>query len=442
MQYNDEQVTIYRSRTQRSKVLWDKTKALIPTGHAGGMGAFYPYPIVIDRGQGCWLWDVDGNRYLDLRLGDWVLIHGQSDPDIQEAVYQQLGKAVQIGAPEWDLGYRMAELLVERVPSIEKVRFFASGTDANLAAVRLARGFTGRPKIAKSIGGYHGTADMFMVGRSVLRDPADVVPTGVWERARDAVVEIPYNDPDGAEEIIRREAGDIAAVLIEPAMTSAGMVEGQAGYLQRLRDVTAELGIILIFDEVVTFPVAYGGAQAHFAITPDLTTLGKTIGGGLPVSALGGRREIMDLLEPDAHNGAAPIGIMATFGGNSASLAAGIKCLEKLTPEVHSRMTALGNRVRDYVNALGRKYQVPLHSTGLGHLIGVHWAEDRVVDEPTRRKDDREKVQNINLVLNNEGYYQTFTGLFLISSIIGYKEIDDFLTAFEGALQTLAYVLG
>ncbi|MCU1477794.1 MAG: hypothetical protein JWQ64_2487 [Subtercola sp.] len=440
MKFNEAQLEKYRARTVRSKELWQRTKAYIPTGHAGGMGAFGEHPIVVDHAKGCWLWDVDGNRYLDLRLGDWVLIHGHSDDDIRGAVYEQMGKAVQVGAPEWDMGYRMAQLLIERMPSLEKVRFFVSGTDANLCAIRLARGFTGRSKIARSVGGYHGTSDTLLVGRSVLRAPDDEVPLGVQSQAADDVVQIPYNDADGAEAIIRSNAAELAAVIIEPVMTAAGMVEGQAGYLQRLRDVTTELGIVLIFDEVVTFSVAYGGGQAHFGITPDLTTMGKVIGGGLPVSAVGGRTDIMDLLEPDAHGGVAPISVMATFGGNSASLAAGIACLEKLTPEAHERMNRLADRIRATIDGFGQKYGVPLHATGLGNLIGVHWAEQRVVDDPTLRNDDREKIQNINLVLDNEGYYQTFTGLFLLSTVIGEQEVDAFLGAFERALHTLGYV--
>ncbi|MCW2830481.1 MAG: hypothetical protein JWP31_1173 [Aeromicrobium sp.] len=439
MTLNEAQTKIFVERTPRSKELWERTKALIPTGHAGGMGAFAPHPIVVERGKGCWLWDVDGNRYLDLRLGDWVLIHGHSDDDIRAAVHEQMGKMVQVGAPEWDLGYRMASLLVERTPSIEKVRFFVSGTDANLCAIRLARGFTGRTKIAKAIGSYHGTSDALVVGHSVLRGPDDYLPTGVPAHAVDEIVEFPFNDPDGAEEVLRREAEDIAVLLVEPVMTAAGMVEASGEFLRRLRAVTEELGIVLVFDEVVTYPVAYGGGQAHFGVTPDLTTLGKAIGGGLPVSAVGGRADIMDMLEPDPSAGRPSMSVMSTFGGNSASLAAGITCLEKLTPEAHDALTIRGERVRLHIDALGRKYDIPLHATGLGHLIGIHWAEERVVDYDTRMKDDREKIRDINLVLDNEGYYQTFTGLFLLSTAIGDQEVDAFLGAFERSLHILGH---
>jgi glutamate-1-semialdehyde 2,1-aminomutase len=440
VEFNAAEIAKFRARTERSRELWEQTKELIPTGHGGGMGYFVPHPIMVDRAKGCWLWDVDGNRYVDLRIGDWVTIHGHCDDDIGRAVAEQMTRSVQIGGPEWDLGYRLAKLIVDRTPSIDKVRFFVSGTDANLCAVRLARVATGRTRIAKALGSYHGAADVLIAGSSILRDPDEFLPPGVPAHAGGDVVEIPFNDPDGAEEILAEHADELAAVLIEPVMTAAGMLEATPEFLQRVREVSASKGIILVFDEVVTFPVAYGGGQVHYGIEPDLTTLGKAIGGGLPASALGGRADLMDLMEPDAHDGAPPLQIMATFGGNQAAMAAGSACLEKLTPEVHARVNTLGDRTRAAIDALGEAYGVPLHATGLGHLIGFHWAPERVVDFRTRLLDDREKVVNINLALDNEGYYQTFTGLVLLSTAIGDQEIDGFLLALERSLHTLGYV--
>jgi glutamate-1-semialdehyde 2,1-aminomutase len=351
-----------------------------------------------------------------------------------------MARAWQIGAPEWDLGYRMATLLRDRTPSIDKVRFFASGTDANLCAIRLARAFTGRTKIAKAMGSYHGTADVMIAGTSILRDPDEFVPVGVPSHVAGDIVEFPFNDPDGAEAILEREGDELAAVLVEPVMTAAGMIEATREFLQRLREVTAAKDIVLIFDEVVTYPVAYGGGQAHFGVIPDLTTMAKAIGGGLPASAVGGRLEIMDLLEPDAHGGVARMDVMATYGGNSVAMAAGIACLEKLTPELNKRLSDLGNTTRERIDEIGRRYGVPLHATGLGHLIGLHWAQERVVDYRTRLLDDREKIVNIMLALNNEGYHQTFTGFALLSTAIGEQEIDGFLNALERSLHTLGYV--
>jgi glutamate-1-semialdehyde 2,1-aminomutase len=430
----------YRERTGRSRELLARTKELIPTGHGGGMWYQLPYPVLLERGKGCWVWDVDGNRYLDLRIGDWVMILGHCDDRIRDAIVAQLDRGLQFGSPDWDLSYRMASLLVERMPSVEKVRFFVSGTETNQFAIRLARVHTGRMKVAKVEGSYHGVADLLVVGRSTISIAPNRVPAGVAPQLADDIVEIPYNDPDGAEEVLEREGASIAAALVEPVMGAAGMIDASTEYLQRLRDVTQRLGIVLIFDEVVTFPVAYGGAQAYHGVTPDLTTMSKAIGGGVPLAAIGGRAEIMDLLEPDLHGGVAPVAAASTFGGNQVALAAGIACLEQLTPELHARVQKIGDRARSGIDELGRRYDIPLHASGIGHLFGIHWAPEPVVDFRTRMADDREKLANIMLALMNDGYYQMSFGYCLISAAIGEEEIDAFLAALERALHTLELV--
>jgi glutamate-1-semialdehyde 2,1-aminomutase len=430
----------YRARTRRSLELLERTKPLIPTGHGGGMWYQLPYPVLLERGKGARVWDVDGNEYVDLRIGDWVMIHGHANDAIRDAIVAQLDKGLQFGCPDWDLSYRMASLLVERMPSVERVRFLVSGTEANLLAMRLARSYTGRVKIAKAEGSYHGHADHTVVGSSTVGISPNRVPSGVLPSVADELVEIPFNDPDGAEQILEHEAAEIAAVLVEPVQGAAGMIDASTEYLRRLRDVTARLGIVLIFDEVVTFPVAYGGAQAYHGVTPDLTTMSKAIGGGLPMSAIGGRSEIMDLLDPDLYAGKAPVTSVSTFGCNQASLAAGIAALELLTPEVHARIQAVGDRARNGIDELGRAYDIPLHSSGLGHLFGMHWAPERVHDYRTRMQSDRAKVVNLHLALMNEGFYQMSLGYFLISTEITEADIDAFLAALERGLHTLGYV--
>lgn len=437
---DEAQMRIYRERTPRSRELLERTKQLIPTGHGGGMWYQLPYPVLLDRGKGCRVWDVDGNRYLDLRIGDWVVVLGHCDDRIRDAIVAQLDRGVQFGAPDWDLSYRMASLLVERMPSVERVRFFVSGTETNQFAVRLARTYTGRTKLAKAAGSYHGVGDLLVVGSSTIGIAPDRVPAGVLPKVADEIVEIPYNDPDGAEEVLEQAGADVAAVLVEPVMGAAGMIDASTEYLRRLREVTARLGIVLIFDEVVTFPVAYGGAQAYHGVTPDLTTMSKAIGGGLPLAAIGGRAEIMNLLEPELHCGVAPVAVASTFGGNQASLAAGIACLELLTPEVHAELQRIGGLARRGIDELGERYGVPLHSSGIGHLFGMHWAAERVVDFRTRMADDREKLANIMLALMNEGVYQMSFGYCLISTEIGEDEIASFLASLERALHTLGYV--
>ena len=440
MELNALEVEKYRARTSKSLELWEKTKALIPMGHGGGMGYQLPHPVMVNKAKGCWIWDVDDNRYLDLRIGDWVLIHGHCDDDIRDAVTAQLERSVQIGGPEWGVGYRMAELLVDRMPGVERVRYFVSGTETNLFALRLSRAYTGRTKLAKFIGSYHGVGDILVTGTSIIRNTEIKTPPGVLPRMMDEVVEIPFNDIEGTVAILEREGHDIAAVLVEPVLAAAGMIAARTDYIQALREVTERLGILLIFDEVVTFPCFYGGAQAHYGILPDLTTMGKAIGGGLPAAAIGGRADVMALLDPDITESTSLVSAAATFGGNILAMAAGVAAIEKLTPEMHDRINALGLRARQGIDDLGRKYDIPFHSTGLGHLFGMHWAPEEVVDFRTRLLDDQEKLVNINLALMNEGIYQMYFGTFLLSSAIGEQEIEDFLAALERALHTLGYV--
>lgn len=429
----------YRERTPGSLRRLEQMRELVPTGHTGGMWYQLPYPTMLTRGKGSRVWDVDGNEYLDLRIGDWVLIHGHCRQEIRDAIVAQLDVAVQFGSPEWDLGYRMASLLVQRMPSFDKVRFAVSGTDVNQLALRLARTYTGRRKIAKMSAGYHGVADHLLIANAISYDPSPV-PAGVLPSAVDEVVVVPFNDPDGAEEVIERAADELAAVLVEPIMGVAGMIPATPEFLQRLRDVTDRRGIVLVYDEVVTFPVAHGGAQAHFGILPDLTTLSKSIGGGLPLGAVGGRAEIMNLLEPKLNDWKAPVVAASTFGGNQAALAAGVACLELLTPEAHARLQALGEKARNGIDEIGRRHGLPLHATGFGHLIAMHWATERVVDSATLAADDHHTINNITLALNNEGYYLFSFGVLLLSTAIIEDDVDGLLAAIERALAAVELI--
>jgi glutamate-1-semialdehyde 2,1-aminomutase len=434
------EVQRYRERNQVSFQRLEKMKPLIPTGHAGGMWYQLPYPVLLERGKGPRVWDVDGNEYLDMRIGDWVMALGHRNEAVREAIITQLEKASQLGCPEWDLSYRMAQVLSERMPSVERVRFLASGTETNLLALRLARAYTGRNKLAKAQGSYHGIADVLVVGDSSIAFANSGIPAGVTPGVAQDVIEFPFNDPDGAESVLEREAKNLAAVIVEPVMGAAGMVPATTEFLQRLRQVTERLGIVLIFDEVVTFPMHYGGAQAYHGVTPDLTSLSKSIGGGLPQAAIGGRAEIMDLLDPDLHEGRAPVLAASTFGGNVAALAAGLACLEQLTPEVHQHIQATGDQLREGIDGVGSRLGVPLHATGLGHLYGLQWAEERVVDYRTRMNSDGEKIANIMLGLLNEGVYQYSFGTLLIGASHGDAEIDEFLDKLERALHNVDLV--
>ena len=217
-----------------------------------------------------------------MRIGDWVMVDGHGDPHVRDAIVDQLDKAGQFGCPEWDLAYRLGSLIQERMPSVERIRFQVSGTETNLLALRLARAYTGRTKLAKATGSYHGIADILIAGTPSIRYVETTLPAGVTEGVAQDVVEYPFNDPDGTEEVLTREADNIAAVIVEPVMGAAGMIPATQEFIQRLRAVTERLGIVPDLREVVTFPMAYGGAQAYLGIRPDLRRSSKSIGGGLP----------------------------------------------------------------------------------------------------------------------------------------------------------------
>src|SRR5215210_6511481 len=279
----------YRQRTPASHRFFQQARQYLPGGDSRSTLFYRPYPAVMDRGEGCWLYDIDGNRLLDFTGNHSSLVHGYNHPVILEAVQQQLLKGTCFpGSTEPQL--RLAKLLCERIPSIERVRFTNSGTEASMNAIRAARAFTGRASIAKVEGGYHGTMDEVMVSvhpsaaeaGNRMRPRATPSTRGLAADASSGVVVLPFNEIDAAASILEGHAEHLAAVLVEPVLGSAGMIPAERDYLEMLREVTRRLGIVLVFDEVVSFRVAAGGAQDYFGITPDLTCLGKLIGGGFP----------------------------------------------------------------------------------------------------------------------------------------------------------------
>ena len=315
----------YRERTPASGRRYAEFGRYLPGGDSRSTLFFPPYPAVLARGDGCRVVDLDGNRLLDLTGNHSVLVHGYGAPPVLEATRRQVDLGTCFPGPtEVQLHY--ARHLVERIGSIERVRFTNSGTESVMMAVRGVRRFTGRRKIAKLEGGYHGTSEDVM-----------------GEEHPDLVV-LPADDLEGAVTVLERRASEIAALLVEPVQGSAGMLPLDAAYLQGLREATRRLGIMLVFDEVVSFRLAYGGAEEHFGITPDLCCLGKVIGGGLPLGAFGGRQDIMALFDPS--HGPPIIPHPGSYNANPVSLAAGLATLELLTPDVIARLNEAGDRVR------------------------------------------------------------------------------------------------
>jgi glutamate-1-semialdehyde 2,1-aminomutase len=333
--------------TTKSEEIFAAAQKLMPGGVNSPVRAFKSVggqPIVFDRVNGSYIWDVDGNKYIDY-VGTWgPAICGHAHPEVIEALHQALDKGTSFGAPCL-LENILAEMVIDAVPSIEVVRFVNSGTEACMSILRLMRAFTGREKIVKFEGCYHGHADMFLVkagsGVATLGLPDS---PGVPKSATNSTLTAPYNDLEAVKKLFEENPEDIAGVILEPVVGNAGFITPDAGFLEGLREITKEYGALLIFDEVMTgFRIAYGGAQEKFGVTPDLTTLGKVIGGGLPVGAYGGRADIMAMV--------APAGAMyqaGTLSGNPLAMTAGIKTLELLQkPGTYEQLDRITKKLTD-----------------------------------------------------------------------------------------------
>ncbi len=314
---------------RHSKELFEEAKKYIPGGVNSPVRAFKSVggtPRFIEKAKGSHIWDADGNEYVDYVCSWGPMILGHAHPSVVEAIKEQAEKGTSYGAPT-ELEVTLAKMIVELVPSVEKVRMVNSGTEATMSAIRLARGYTGRNKVIKFEGGYHGHVDALLVkaGSGLTTFGVPTSP-GIPEDFAKHTITVPFNDIDALKKVIDEVGDDVAAVIMEPVMANAGLIIPEPGFLERVREITEEKGIVLIFDEVITgFRLSLGGAQEYFGIKPDLSCFGKIIGGGLPVGAFGGKREIMDYLAPEG-----PVYQAGTLSGNPLAMVAGIKTLEEL----------------------------------------------------------------------------------------------------------------
>jgi len=362
----------------QSHALFTRAKALLPGGVNSPVRAFKSVggePFFVQRADGAWLHDVDGNRYIDY-VGSWgPMIVGHNHPAVRDAVQAAIQNGLSFGAP-CPAEVTMAETITRLVPSCEMVRMVNSGTEATLSAIRLARGATGRNRIVKFEGCYHGHGDSFLVkagsGMLTLGVPTSPgVPAGLSE----LTLTLSYNDFEGATALFEQYGGEIACLIIEPVVGNANCLPPREGYLQHLRALCTQHGALLIFDEVMTgFRVALGGAQAHYGITPDLTTFGKIIGGGMPVGAYGGRRDLMQQIAP-----AGPIYQAGTLSGNPVAMAAGLAMLELVqTPGFHDDLAAATAALCEGLEAAARAAGVPLTTTRVGAMFGLFFTDQQV----------------------------------------------------------------
>lgn len=435
---------MYPDPQSRSKALYDRALASLPGGNSRTTVFMAPHPIYAARGEGCRVWDVDGNVFIDCINNFTSLIHGHAHPRLIEAATRQLALGTAFGLPT-ESEIDLAELLAARLPAVDQLRFANSGTEAVMMALKAARAFTGRPKIAKCEGAYHGSYDYAEVSLDPTPDawgrnePVSVAyAKGTPENVLADVVAIPFNDAEAAVSLIREHGADLAGVLVDPMPNRAGLVPADKAYLEALRAVTRETGALLIFDEVITFRLGYHGAQGLWGIDPDLTTLGKIMGGGFPVGAIGGRAEVMTVFDPRHGKPALPHG--GTFSANPVTMRAGLAAMELLDEAAFRHLDALGDAVRDGINRAFRKHGVPGRAVGLGSLLKIHFSEREIRDYRSAYITEQEaRWQAVfNRGLLNRGILAAGYGLMALSTPMTSAETNTIVAAVDASLAEVA----
>lgn len=416
-----------------------KSVNLLPGGVNSPVRAFKSVnmdPIFMESGSGAIIKDIDGNEYIDYVLSWGPLILGHSHPEVVEAIQKQATKGSSFGAPTL-LENELAEIVIDRVPSVEMVRFVSSGTEATMAALRLARGYTGRDIILKFEGSYHGHADSLLIkagsGVATLGLPdSPGVPSDIAKNT----LTVAFNDLDAVKLVFEKYGDQIAAVITEPVAGNMGVVPPKEGFLEGLRKITEENGALLIFDEVMTgFRVGYNCAQGYYNINPDITCLGKVVGGGLPVGAFGGKREIMEHVAP-----AGPVYQAGTLSGNPLAMTAGIETLSRLTPETYDYFKKLGDQLEAGFREAATKYNIPHTVNRAGSMIGFFLTNEDVVDFDTAKTSDLELFAEYYKLMAEEGIYlppSQFEGLF-ISTEHTEEHIAKTVDAFHKVFEKLA----
>lgn len=428
----------YLQSGSESARLYERATQVLPGGNTRLTVYTPPYPFYVRSGHGCVIVDEDGEERIDFINNLTSLVLGHADPKVVEAVTEQIKLGSSFAWPT-EKEIRLAEILTERVPSVEQIRFANSGSEAVMAAVKAARAYTGRRKIAKFEGCYHGAYDYVEVSldtgpegggdgaspRPVLYSP------GASPGILDDVVVMPFNDIDAAEAILEREGNLVAAVIVDPMPNRAGLIPPRQGFLPALRELTRRHGMLLISDEVISFRVAYQGAQQHFGFGADLTTFGKVIGGGYPVGAVGGSAEVMSVFDP--RRGKPKMPHYGTFNANPVTMVAGIATLEQLTPESYDHLNELGEAVRSRLNELFRRTGFEAQVTGQGSLFRILMSSQPVVDYRSTMVGPEQSALYADLYVGllARGIAMTNTGLGCTSMPMTMREVDRMVDAVE-----------
>lgn len=428
----------YRSRRQKSEKLFQKAQTSLPGGDTRNTTFHRPFPTYIERGQGCRINDVDGNSYIDFMNNFTALIHGHAHPRLVKVVAEQIKQGTVYGSPV-ESQVSLANEICDRIPSVDKVRFCNSGTEATMGAIRLARVYRKKYKVLKMEGGYHGSHDLVEISITPAIDKAGPIekPVSVPQNlgippnvVNDCVV-APYNRIDIAEQLIERNHNDLAAIIIEAVQGTPGMVTAEHQYMKALRELASSYGIPFILDEVITFRLSRGGCQELFDISPDLTTLGKIIGGGFPIGAIGGKEEFMSLYSPlrsdfISHSG--------TFNGNPISMVAGLTALEQLSVSEIDRINNLGEQLRQSFRAVFADIGIHGQITGMGSLSQIHFSAEEVNNWRGYIKENRDISNTLHLMLLNRGIWVATRNMFCISTPMGEEEIETASDALKDCL--------
>ncbi len=425
--------------TKKSASLFEKSKAFMPGGVNSPVRSFKSVggtPRFMVKGEGAHVYDADGNKYLDFTASWGPLIHGHTHPHVHQAIEEALQNGTSFGTPT-EKELILAEQVIQAVPTIEKVRFVNSGTEATMSAVRLARAFTGREKVVKFEGCYHGHADLFLSqagsGLATLGQPTS---PGVPADVVASTITIPYNDLEAAQAVFESRGEDIATVILEPVAGNMGVIPPEDGFLEGLRKLTEDHGSLLIFDEVITgFRVALGGAQERFDVQPDLTTLGKIIGGGMPVGAYGGRADIMGMVAPEG-----PVYQAGTLSGNPIAMAAGAATLELLAENsVYERLESLGRQFANGLKTAAQRKDINLCVNTCGSMVSIFFTSEEVQNFNDVSNSQTEWFSVLHRYMMEKGIYLPPSAYetFFISTVHTEEQIEHALKAFERAFANL-----
>ncbi|RBP93968.1 glutamate-1-semialdehyde 2,1-aminomutase [Cytobacillus firmus] len=423
---------------EKSIKAFKEASELMPGGVNSPVRAFKSVnmdPIFMERGRGSKIYDIDGNEYIDYVLSWGPLILGHTNERVVEGIKKVAEMGTSFGAPT-EIENELAKLVIERVPSIEVVRMVSSGTEATMSALRLARGYTGRNKIMKFEGCYHGHGDSLLIkagsGVATLGLPdSPGVPEGVAKNT----ITVPYNDLESVRYAFEQFGDDIAGVIVEPVAGNMGVVPPQPGFLEGLREITEQNGSLLIFDEVMTgFRVGYNCAQGYFGVTPDITCLGKVIGGGLPVGAYGGKAEIMKQIAPSG-----PIYQAGTLSGNPLAMTAGFETLSQLTPHSYKEFERKADRLEEGLKAAAEKYDIPHTINRAGSMIGIFFTNEDVINYEKAKTSNLDFFAEYYREMANQGVFlppSQFEGLFLSTAHTD-EDIEKTIQAAEKAFSKL-----